>query len=214
MQSSSNQHAPHPNHINTLFKTSETSHPPPYITASTLPLPSHLSLSNTLSLPFFIHPSKQIRDVHHVRQRSKYAHDSEALRVSSVVSSSSKVHDRFRIGCDSAILGRVNLDWYGACLDNGNAVDRYLQPRSSPGGDNHIVGVTGFLFSGGCGVAAITSLSWMYNYVQGKRPLGADQLDYAKNKLATTARDMTEKAKEYGQYVQNKAQEVTQGQGS
>ena len=39
-------------------------------------------------------------------------------------------------------------------------------------------------------------------------------LDYVKNKLASTARDMTEKAKEYGQYVQHKAQEVAQGQGS
>ena len=32
-------------------------------------------------------------------------------------------------------------------------------------------------------------------------------LDYVKNKLASTARDMTEKAKEYGQYMQHKVQE-------
>ncbi|XVF48611.1 hypothetical protein PTKIN_Ptkin03bG0204000 [Pterospermum kingtungense] len=74
--------------------------------------------------------------------------------------------------------------------------------------------ITGFLFSGGCGVAAITVLTWMYNYVQGKHPLGADQLDYARDMLSSTARNMSEKAKEYGEYAQHKAQEVTHGQGS
>ncbi|GKV03510.1 hypothetical protein SLEP1_g15799 [Rubroshorea leprosula] len=73
---------------------------------------------------------------------------------------------------------------------------------------------TGFLFSGGFGVAAITALSWIYNYVTGKHPLGADQLDQARMMVANTTRDMTEKAKEYGQYVQHKAQGVTQGQVS
>ncbi|GLT85497.1 hypothetical protein SLE2022_036860 [Rubroshorea leprosula] len=73
---------------------------------------------------------------------------------------------------------------------------------------------TGFLFSGGFGVAAITALSWIYNYATGKHPLGADQLDQARMMVANTARDMTEKAKEYGQYVQHKAQEATQGQVS
>ncbi|XP_022752211.1 oleosin 1-like [Durio zibethinus] len=58
--------------------------------------------------------------------------------------------------------------------------------------------ITGLLFSGGCGVAAITALSWIYYYVQVKHPPGADQLDYSRKKLASTARDMTEKAKEYG----------------
>lgn len=68
----------------------------------------------------------------------------------------------------------------------------------------------GFLFSGGCGVTAITVLTWIYSYVKGKHPPGADQLDYARTKIADKARDMTERAKEYGQYVQQKAQEATQ----
>ena len=89
-----------------------------------------------------------------------------------------------------------------------------FSPILVPAGIVTFLMITGFLFSGGCGVAAITALSWTYNYVQGKHPPGADQLDYAGNKLASTARDMTEKAKEYGQYVQHKAQEVAQGQGS
>ncbi|GMJ07641.1 hypothetical protein like AT2G25890 [Hibiscus trionum] len=89
-----------------------------------------------------------------------------------------------------------------------------FSPVLVPAGITALLVITGFMFSGGCGVAAITALSWMYNYVQGKHPVGADQVDYARNKLASTARDMTEKAKEYGQYVQHKAQEVTYGQGS
>ncbi|MBA0597767.1 hypothetical protein Gorai_007560, partial [Gossypium raimondii] len=82
-----------------------------------------------------------------------------------------------------------------------------FSPVLVPAGITIFLVTTGFLFSGGCGVAALTALSWIYNYVQGKHPPGADQLDYARNKLASTARDMTEKAKEYGQYVQHKAQE-------
>lgn len=60
-------------------------------------------------------------------------------------------------------------------------------------------------------MAAILALSWMYNYVCGKHPPGADQLDHARTKIADKARDMKERAKEYGQYVQHKTQEATQG---
>ncbi|XP_065872549.1 oleosin Cor a 13-like [Euphorbia lathyris] len=37
--------------------------------------------------------------------------------------------------------------------------------------------ITGFLASGGFGVAAISVLSWLYRYVTGKHPPGADSLD-------------------------------------
>ncbi|CAI9093595.1 OLC1v1029137C1 [Oldenlandia corymbosa var. corymbosa] len=68
----------------------------------------------------------------------------------------------------------------------------------------------GLLFSSGCAVAAIAALTWIYNYVAGKNPPGADQLDYARMKIASTARDVTEKAKEYGQYVQAKSSGASQ----
>ncbi|KAM7490490.1 hypothetical protein LguiA_033411 [Lonicera macranthoides] len=72
----------------------------------------------------------------------------------------------------------------------------------------------GFLFSGGCGVAAVAALSWIYNYVAGKHPPGADQLDYARTRIANKARDMRERAKEYGQYAaqQKAAEEAAQTQ--
>ncbi|XP_075485109.1 oleosin L [Primulina tabacum] len=58
---------------------------------------------------------------------------------------------------------------------------------------------SGFLASGGFGVAAISVLSWIYGYVTGKHPPGADSLDQARWKLAGKAREMKDRAEQYGQ---------------
>ncbi|XP_044468853.1 oleosin L-like [Mangifera indica] len=58
---------------------------------------------------------------------------------------------------------------------------------------------TGFIASGGFGVAAITVLSWIYRFVTGKHPPGEDQFDYARNKLASKAREMKDRVEQYGQ---------------
>ncbi|XP_073128272.1 oleosin L-like [Henckelia pumila] len=55
---------------------------------------------------------------------------------------------------------------------------------------------SGFLASGGFGVAAVSVLTWIYRYVTGKQPPGADQLDQAKSKLATKAREMKDKVEQ------------------
>lgn len=57
----------------------------------------------------------------------------------------------------------------------------------------------GFLFSGGCGVAAATALTWIYRYVTGKHPMGADKVDYARMRIS-------EKAKELGHYAHSQPQ--------
>lgn len=57
----------------------------------------------------------------------------------------------------------------------------------------------GFLASGGFGVAAVTVLSWIYRYVTGKHPPGADQIDHARMKLASKAREMKDRAEQFGQ---------------
>ncbi|KAH7687549.1 Oleosin protein [Dioscorea alata] len=54
--------------------------------------------------------------------------------------------------------------------------------------------VTGFLASGGFGVAGLSVLSWMYRYLTGKHPPGADQLDQARQKLAAKAREVKDSA--------------------
>ncbi|XP_062226335.1 oleosin 16 kDa-like [Phragmites australis] len=51
----------------------------------------------------------------------------------------------------------------------------------------------GFVTSGGLGVAALSVFSWMYKYLTGNQP-GADQLDNAKTRLASKARDIKEAA--------------------
>ncbi|KAG1335339.1 oleosin 1 [Cocos nucifera] len=59
----------------------------------------------------------------------------------------------------------------------------------------------GLLLSGGFGVAVVSALVWIYNYVMGKHPPGADRLDAARAAMAR-------KAKDYGRYVQTKSHEV------
>ncbi|GER46555.1 oleosin [Striga asiatica] len=58
----------------------------------------------------------------------------------------------------------------------------------------------GFLASGGFGVAALSVLTWIYRYVTGRHPVGSDQLDSARTKLAAKARDMKDRAEHYGQH--------------
>ncbi|GMP99214.1 hypothetical protein CsSME_00046776 [Camellia sinensis var. sinensis] len=92
-----------------------------------------------------------------------------------------------------------------------------FSPILFPTGIIIFLATAGFLFSGGCGVAAAAALAWLYNYIAGKRRCGAvaEQLDYARMRIASRARDMRERAREYGQKVQqNKAQSQEVNQGS
>ncbi|CAA7038958.1 unnamed protein product [Microthlaspi erraticum] len=59
--------------------------------------------------------------------------------------------------------------------------------------------VTGFLSSGGFGIAAITVFSWMYKYATGEHPQGSDRLDSARMKLGSKAQDLKDRASYYGQ---------------
>ncbi|XP_034890731.1 oleosin Ara h 15.0101 [Populus alba] len=73
---------------------------------------------------------------------------------------------------------------------------------------------SGFFFSSGCGLAAVMVSLWIYNYVTGNHPLGSDKLDYARGRIAETAKDMKDRAKECGQNVRQKVQESSQTQTS
>ncbi|KAI5601129.1 hypothetical protein POPTR_001G080000v4 [Populus trichocarpa] len=59
----------------------------------------------------------------------------------------------------------------------------------------------GFLASGGFGVAGITAMSWIYGYVTGRHPPGSDQLEQARIKLAVKAREMKDRAEQFGHQV-------------
>lgn len=60
----------------------------------------------------------------------------------------------------------------------------------------------GFLASGGFGATASFIFYWMYRYATGKHPIGADQLDRAREKIAHAAREMKDKAENLGHQTQ------------
>ncbi|KAJ4913131.1 Oleosin 18.5 kDa [Raphanus sativus] len=59
--------------------------------------------------------------------------------------------------------------------------------------------ITGFLSSGGFGIAALTAFSWIYKYATGEHPQGSDKLDSARMKLGSKAQDMKDRSQYYGQ---------------
>lgn len=86
-----------------------------------------------------------------------------------------------------------------------------FSPILVPAGFILLMAASGFVFSGSCGVAAVAALTWIYNYVTGEHPEGSGKLDYAGSVIADKARDMKERAKEYGSYALGRPQENTQG---
>ncbi|XP_047939371.1 oleosin 1-like [Salvia hispanica] len=62
--------------------------------------------------------------------------------------------------------------------------------------------LAGFVTSGGFGAVASFVFYWMYRYATGKHPVGADQIDRARDKIAHAAYDVKEKAEHYGQQQQ------------
>ncbi|XP_043704000.1 oleosin H2-like [Telopea speciosissima] len=69
----------------------------------------------------------------------------------------------------------------------------------------------GFLASGAFGLTAVSSLSWIFNYLRGS-VTGAtadmpEQLEYAKRHMREAASHVGQKTKDVGQAIQNKAQE-------
>ncbi|XP_077242355.1 oleosin L-like [Tasmannia lanceolata] len=58
--------------------------------------------------------------------------------------------------------------------------------------------IAGLLSSGGFGIAGMSVMSWIYKYLTGKRPPGSEQLEQARMRLASKARDMKDRAEQYG----------------
>lgn len=68
--------------------------------------------------------------------------------------------------------------------------------------------LAGFVTSGGFGAVASFVFYWMYRYATGKHPIGAEQLDRAKDRITHAAHDVKDKAEQFGQ------QHVKGGQGT
>lgn len=71
-------------------------------------------------------------------------------------------------------------------------------PITIPAGALLVLITVGFLFSGCCCLGAVFALLLVYRYVAGKYPFIADQIEYAKMKIASAAKDMKHMAKGYG----------------
>ncbi|XP_073133149.1 oleosin 1-like [Henckelia pumila] len=54
--------------------------------------------------------------------------------------------------------------------------------------------LAGFVTSGGFGATASFLFYWMYKYATGKHPVGADQLDRAREKISHAAYDVKDRA--------------------
>ena len=68
--------------------------------------------------------------------------------------------------------------------------------------------VSGFLTSGACGLTALTSFSWILNYIRETQGTMPEQLDRAKNRMADMAGYVGQKTKEVGQDIQSRAQDA------
>ena len=81
------------------------------------------------------------------------------------------------IGATLLFLSGLTLTGTVIALITATPVLVLFSPILVPAGIVIFLAATGFIFSGGCGVAAITALSWLYNYLTGQHPIGADKLD-------------------------------------
>ncbi|GJY47138.1 oleosin 1-like protein [Tanacetum coccineum] len=104
----------------------------------------------------------------------------------------------FYVACYSRGLAasaiRSHTCWDRDSTNSGYSVLGNLQAQCLSAVITVFLLATGFLTSGGFGVAAVTVLSWIYKYATGGHPPGADSLDQARDKLGYKAREMKGRA--------------------
>ncbi|KAK6921105.1 Oleosin [Dillenia turbinata] len=71
--------------------------------------------------------------------------------------------------------------------------------------------VAGFVSVFGFGVAVVAGLAWMYKYFRGFNPSGSDRFEYARSRIADTASQVTDYAREYRGYLQSKVKDAAPG---
>ncbi|GLJ34518.1 hypothetical protein SUGI_0694160 [Cryptomeria japonica] len=86
-----------------------------------------------------------------------------------------------------------------------------LSPLLIPIGALLFVTVAGLFSVGFLGLVAFFGVSWLYNYVNGRKPLGSDQVDYACKRVVDTASHVKGYAWEYGGYLHGKLREAAPG---
>lgn len=60
----------------------------------------------------------------------------------------------------------------------------------------------------GFAVASLAAATWIYRYLTGRHPVGADRVDYARSQIATTASHVKDYARDY---VHNRSKDAAPG---
>ncbi|XP_008800936.1 oleosin-like [Phoenix dactylifera] len=71
--------------------------------------------------------------------------------------------------------------------------------------------IAGFLSVCGVGIASVAGATWLYRYFSGRHPVGSDRVDYARSRIADTASQMKDYAREYGGYLQSRVKDAAPG---
>lgn len=87
----------------------------------------------------------------------------------------------------------------------------FFSPVLVPAGFALSLGMGGVFTASTAIVFTISAIAWVYNYVQGQHPPGAEQIEYARARLQDTAEQVRSKAKDFVGSVQRKAQEAAPG---
>ncbi|KAL0426341.1 UNVERIFIED_CONTAM: Oleosin [Sesamum latifolium] len=77
-----------------------------------------------------------------------------------------------------------------------------------PVGTLIFITIAGSLSFLGFGVAVVASVSWLYRYFRGFHPPGADRVDYARTRIADTAGQVKDYAREYGGYLHSRVKDA------
>lgn len=108
------------------------------------------------------------------------------------------------------LLALAGLTLFGTMVGMAIAVPLFVlfSPVLVPAAMVIGLAVAGFLTSGACALTALSSFSWVMNYIRQTQGTVPEQLDSAKRRVADMAGMVGQKTKEVGQDIQNKAHEV------
>ncbi|XP_002971390.2 oleosin 16 kDa [Selaginella moellendorffii] len=109
------------------------------------------------------------------------------------------------------VIGGVTLGGTVLTLLLASPVFLLLSPVLVPIGIVIALATGGFLSASAVFVGFCSVVSWLYNYARGRHPVGADQIDAAKHRIADTASHVTEKAREVTGYLQSRVPEAAPG---
>ncbi|KAL0535378.1 hypothetical protein IC582_029707 [Cucumis melo] len=152
-------------------------------------------------------PSVSMAEFHQPNYDSPTTHPFQAIRPQKPISSSHLLAFLTLFPIAAILLFLAGISFIGTVVALAVTSPLFLicSPVLVPAALVIALAVAGFLTSGAFGVTALSSLSWMANYLRRSRvPLNLDQ---AKQWVRETAAQAAQTAKEAGQAIQSKAQD-------